>query len=277
VDERAGPGSETPAPAPCFWHRAAATGKPCHGCGRAICDACAAAVTIDDPPQSVAVCPTCAPLFGVPSSVPFEHPGGFTGFWRTWGRVLARPQALFTAFPRQGIGRPTVFAYLTWLPVAVVVSTCLALLILALSGLGHSSRGDTGVAMVVTVSVAWGIFGLTPLIVLAVALPLQVALLMARGEAGFVATYRLLAYLAGLVAVVAPLVIVGAPIVESALPGGSLAVLAGAEVWHAWALYHAVRRVHGLRPGPAVAAALVPLFVRGLLFGGLLVLTLLPW
>lgn len=258
---------DAPAPTGCFWHGGRHAAAPCHGCGRGVCETCAAAVTVDDPPTPATACPTCAPLFGVESSVPFEHPGGFGGFWRTWWWALARPQRLFAAFPRQGGGRPTAFAYLTWLPAALLTSTCLSLLIVALSGIGHSGGGDVGPAIVIVVSIVFGVLALAPLLVLAFALPLQVMVLVGGGEGGFVATYRLLGYQAGLVAVAALLVAVGGGFLTAAVPCGLPLVWAGVEVWHAWALYHAVRRVHGLGPGVSVAAALVPLGVRGVMVG----------
>ena len=261
--------SASASPGPCFWHGARRATAACHGCGRRVCAECAVAVTVDDPPKAADACPPCAPLFGVESSVPFENPGGFGSFWRTWWWALVRPQRLFAALPRQGAGRATAFAYLTWLPAALLTATCFGLLVMALSGMGHSGGGDAGPAIVVTVSIVFGALALAPLIVLAFALPLHVVVLLARGEGGFATTYRMLCYQAGLVAVGAPVVMVGGSILGSMVPCGFFVVWAPAEVWHAWALFHAVRRVHGLRPGAAVATALVPLGVRGVMLGAL--------
>jgi hypothetical protein len=250
---------------PCTWHKSAAAQVCCAACDRPACPHCLieAPAPGDGPGEdvTVAVCPVCAPLYGVESSVPFEQPARsfLGGFFTTWGWAISNPNALWRAFPHDGVGRATLFALLASVPVGLVFSCCLGGVYLAFALDSSTGRLDeeTSLAVVIGLAAVWGLTLLFPLLLAALSLPVQLVARIGGTTTPWPATYRIMCYLTAVRITAIPAAMIVA-VFASVIPGGGLIGNLGPEVWHAIVLHHALRRVHGISGGAALAAVVLP-------------------
>lgn len=258
------PSPPSPLSARCDWHSSYDAAARCAGCERPACVYCLS--DADAPGYGpgeavrVGVCPVCAPVFGVPSSVPFEHAerSSWGGFFTTWGWAIAKPNQLWTSFPHAGVGRASLFALLSATPVALLFSCCFGgiFTVVALEATGPLDP-EARTALMIGLAVIWGITLCTPLFVALFSLPVHLCAKIGKSDAPWSATYRMLCYLIPIrvasipatfvLSIVGSIVPIAGPVFSQFLP----------EIWHSMVLYHGVRRVHGVSHGAATVAVIV--------------------